>query len=64
MVCASDVGLGKKEKEYSIQHLVIIGAGPAGLELAIQAANRKIRVSLYEKESFIGGNLIGAAIIY
>ena len=64
MVCASDVGLGKKEKEYSIQHLVIIGAGPAGLELAIQAAKRKIRVSLYEKESFIGGNLIGAAIIY
>ena len=46
MVCASDVGLGKKEKEYSIQHLVIIGAGPAGLELAIQAAKRKIRVWL------------------
>ena len=64
MVCASDVGLGKKEKEHSMQHLAIIGAGPAGLELAIQAAKRKIPVSLYEKESFIGGNLIGAAIIY
>ena len=64
MICASDVGLGKKEKDYSMQHLAIIGAGPAGLELAIQAAKRKIRVSLYEKESFIGGNLIGAAIIY
>ena len=64
MVCASDVGLGKKEKRYSMQHLSIIGAGPAGLELAIQAAKRKISVSLYEKESFIGGNLIGAAIIY
>ena len=64
MVCASDVGLGKKEKEHSIKNLAIIGAGPAGLELAVQAANRKIHVSLYEKQSFIGGNLIGAAIIY
>ena len=64
MVCAADVGLGKKDKEHSIKNLAIIGAGPAGLELALQAANRKISVSLYEKESFIGGNLIGAAIIY
>ena len=39
MVCAADVGLGKKDKEYSIKNLAIIGAGPAGLELALQAAN-------------------------
>ena len=64
MVCASDVGLGKKDKKFSQKNLVIIGAGPAGLELALQAAKRNIKVSIYEKQEFIGGNLIGASLIY
>ena len=64
MVCASDINLGKKYKKSSIKNLAIIGAGPAGIELAIQAAKRKIYVSLYEKQEFIGGNLIGASVIY
>ena len=64
MVCASDVGLGKKDKKFSQKDLDIIGAGPAGLELALQAAKRNIKVSIYEKQGFIGGNLIGASLIY
>tara|TARA_Y100001935_G_C17299984_1_gene508619 strand:+ start:1 stop:786 length:786 start_codon:yes stop_codon:yes gene_type:complete len=64
MVCASDVGLGKKDKNYSRKKLVIIGAGPAGLELALQGAKRDIEVSIFEKQGFIGGNLIGASLIY
>ena len=64
MVCASDVGLGKKDKNYSYKNLIIVGAGPAGLELALQAAKRNVKVSIYEKQGFIGGNLIGASLIY
>ena len=44
MVCASDVGLGKKDKNYSNKNLIIVGAGPAGLELALQAAKRNVKV--------------------
>tara|TARA_Y100001935_G_scaffold27578_1_gene21039 strand:- start:1172 stop:3124 length:1953 start_codon:yes stop_codon:yes gene_type:complete len=64
MVCASDVSLGKRDKKFSQKKLVIIGAGPAGLELALQAAKRNIEVSIYEKQQYIGGNLIGASLIY
>ena len=64
MVCVSDIGLGKKDKIYSKKKLVIIGAGPAGLELSLQAAKRNINVSIYERQGFIGGNLIGASLIY
>ncbi len=64
MVCASDVGLGKRDKNYSKRKLVIIGAGPAGLELALQGAKRNIEVAVFERQGFIGGNLIGASLIY
>jgi mycofactocin system FadH/OYE family oxidoreductase 2 len=39
--------------------VIVVGAGPAGLEAARTAALRKHRVTLYEKESQVGGqNLI------
>ena len=34
------------------------------MELSLQAAKRNINVSIYEKQEFIGGNLIGASLIY
>ncbi|MBF0450419.1 MAG: FAD-dependent oxidoreductase [Candidatus Magnetomorum sp.] len=37
--------------------VMIIGAGPAGLEAAVTAAKRGHKVSLYERESDIGGQL-------
>jgi len=37
--------------------IMVIGAGPAGLEAAVTAAKRGFKVSLYEKESKIGGQI-------
>ncbi|UCG05612.1 MAG: FAD-dependent oxidoreductase [Desulfobacterales bacterium] len=42
--------------------IVLVGAGPAGLEAACTAAALGHRVSLYEKESRIGGQLWDAAV--
>lgn len=41
--------------------LVVVGAGPAGLELAIRAAERGHRVRLWERETQLGGQLRLAA---
>ncbi|WP_062071542.1 oxidoreductase [Demequina sediminicola] len=43
------------------QHVVIIGAGPAGLEAARVAGERGHRVDVYERESRLGGVLWPAA---
>lgn len=37
------------------QHIVVVGAGPAGLAFAINAAQRGHRVTLFEADSNIGG---------
>lgn len=42
--------------------VVVIGAGPGGLEAARTAALRGLDVTLYEKEKEIGGQLTAAAI--
>ena len=55
MVCASDVGLGKKDKKFSQKNLVIIGAGPAGLELALFKPQRGTLMFQYMKSK----NLLG-----
>lgn len=39
------------------RNIAVVGAGPAGLSFAINAANRGHRVSLYEAGSQIGGQL-------
>jgi pyruvate/2-oxoglutarate dehydrogenase complex dihydrolipoamide dehydrogenase (E3) component len=57
-----------KEKEYAItqaekaKSVVVIGSGPAGMEAACVTASRGNKVTLYEKESILGGLLNLAAL--
>ncbi|MEG0803423.1 MAG: FAD-dependent oxidoreductase, partial [Pygmaiobacter sp.] len=42
--------------------VVVVGAGPAGLECAITLAQRKFAVTIYEREQEIGGMMTLAAV--
>ena len=44
------------------KRVVVIGGGPAGMEAAVVAARRGHRVTLFEKEKELGGQLLLAAI--
>ncbi len=51
---------GEKEVLEPIQFgvsVAIVGAGPAGIACAKQLAKNNVRVTIYEKENFIGGQL-------
>jgi 2,4-dienoyl-CoA reductase-like NADH-dependent reductase (Old Yellow Enzyme family)/thioredoxin reductase len=50
------------KKTNRTQKIVLVGAGPAGLEAACTAASLGHRVLLYEMESRIGGQLWDAAV--
>ena len=61
--CAVNAYLGEERKYHSYLHtkaeparkVVVVGAGPAGLEAALTAAERGHQVILIEKEQGIGG---------
>jgi len=65
--CVVNPELGK-EKEYQLKQaiknkkVVVIGGGPAGMEAARVAALRGHRVTLYEKNESMGGQLIAASV--
>lgn len=46
------------------KHVVIIGAGPAGLEAARVASARGHRVSLFDRNHYLGGALVMAATVH
>ncbi|MBW2388210.1 MAG: FAD-dependent oxidoreductase [Deltaproteobacteria bacterium] len=46
------------------KHVVVIGSGPGGLEAARVAAERGHRVSLYERNRYLGGALVMAATVH
>jgi len=66
--CTMNPALGHEvEPEYAIEpaavkkKIMVIGAGPAGMEYAITAARRGHEVTVYEKAGRIGGNLYAFA---
>jgi 2,4-dienoyl-CoA reductase-like NADH-dependent reductase (Old Yellow Enzyme family)/thioredoxin reductase len=66
--CAINVALGR-EKEFGEirpaemrKKVMVVGAGPGGMEAARIAALRGHQVSLYDKGNEIGGRLLAAAV--
>lgn len=54
-----EVNLGPAEKK---KRLLVVGGGPAGMEVALRAAGRGHSVTLWEKESRLGGQLALASV--
>ncbi|WP_040211074.1 NAD(P)/FAD-dependent oxidoreductase [Clostridium polynesiense] len=52
----------KISKASEVKSVLILGAGPGGLEAAITSAKKGHKVTLWEKSSKIGGNLIPASV--
>ncbi len=50
-----------KAEDASGEKMVVLGAGPAGMEAARTAANRGYKVILCEKQDHIGGSLVPAS---
>jgi hypothetical protein len=57
MTREKDWGEGTLEPAETAKKILVIGGGPAGLELARVAAQRGHSVSLYEKERELGGRI-------
>jgi 2,4-dienoyl-CoA reductase (NADPH2) len=69
MDCAINPRTGR-ESELSItravlaKQLIVVGAGPGGLEAARIAARRGHRVSLFDRKRYLGGSLVLAATVH
>ena len=56
-----DLPDGKVPKAEVVKRVAVIGAGPGGCQAAMTLAERGHDVTLYEKDSEVGGNFIAAA---
>ncbi len=66
LICVINAQAGLEEERWikpanRVKKVLVVGGGPAGLEAARVAALRGHRVSLYEKNSQLGGTLLLAA---
>jgi 2,4-dienoyl-CoA reductase (NADPH2) len=69
LACAVNPFTGREselllEKTGMSRHVVVIGAGPAGMEAARVASLRGFRVTLVEREHRLGGALLLAATVH
>jgi 2-enoate reductase len=57
--CTVNPGLQREplKRAAKAKKVIVVGAGPAGLEAALTAAERGHHVTLYEKEKELGGNV-------
>ena len=68
ITCAVNPRTGKESEPdpqppAALKSVVVIGAGPAGMEAALTAARRGHRVQLFEKENRPGGSLVYASLV-
>jgi len=67
--CTVNPAVGR-ERKYQIKKsdiskkVVVVGAGPGGMETALIAAKRGHQVVLYEKENQLGGNMVPSSVPY
>ena len=66
--CAINAAAGKESEPEpqppeKIKKVLIVGGGPAGMEAARVAALRGHRVTICEKERYLGGSLLFASIV-